>query len=139
VPLIACGPGIPAGGTCDALVELSDVNPTICELAGLPRQPGIDARSFAPCLEDASRPHRDEIVTALDTWHCVRTARHKLIRNWNDDPEFYDLGEDPNEERNVYGETRDADPALLRDLERREHLRHKRSPHGAPREGWSTE
>jgi hypothetical protein len=35
VPLIAAGPGIRGGCTSDALVELIDVNPTICALAGL--------------------------------------------------------------------------------------------------------
>lgn len=51
VPLIVAGPGIEAGAVSDALI---DVNPTICELAGLYRQPHIDVESFVPVLRGGS-------------------------------------------------------------------------------------
>ena len=45
VPLVIAGPGIEGGRVSDSLVELIDLNPTICQLAGLPPQGGIDGLS----------------------------------------------------------------------------------------------
>ena len=52
VPLLVRWPGhIQAGSTCEDLVDLSDIFPTLCELTGakLPEQT-IHGRSFAPQL-----------------------------------------------------------------------------------------
>ena len=115
VPLLAAGPGIEGGRTSDALVELIDVNPTICELAGLPPQENIDARSFAPVLRGEADAHRGEIVSQLTNCRCVRTERHKLIVNLNDAAELYDLAEDPDELHNVA----DEQPKTAAELRRR--------------------
>ena len=56
------GTGLPAGMTSDALVELEDVGPTICDLAGIPPIEGIDARSIVPILRGERVEHRDAIV-----------------------------------------------------------------------------
>jgi choline-sulfatase len=101
VPLICAGPGIAAGGTSDALVELIDVNPTICELAGLPPQERIDARSIGAVLRGESESHRSETVSALRGFRCVRSDRWKYIENYNDVDELYDLAEDPCELRSL--------------------------------------
>lgn len=54
VPLIVSCPGIIAtGGVTDSLVDLTDLSPTICELARLPMNTADaagDGRSFAPLL-----------------------------------------------------------------------------------------
>ncbi len=107
VPLLAAGPGIAAGRDSDALVELIDVNPTICELAGLPPQENIDAVSFAPLLAGEADGHRSECVSQLTNCRAVRTATHKLIESFNDAPELYDLSADPDETRNVAAEAPD--------------------------------
>jgi choline-sulfatase len=104
VPLLAAGPGIPGGRTSDALVELIDLNPTICELAGLPAQENIDAVSFAPLLRDEAETHRADAVSALRHLRCIRTARDKLIQNFNDAAELYDLEADPDERHNIAAE-----------------------------------
>jgi len=115
VPLIAAGPGIPGGRVSEALVELIDVNPTLCDLAGLPRQENIDARSLAPVLAGESAAHRTETVSALRNCRCVRTGRWKLIESYNDRAELYDLAADPEERRNVLAEA----PQETRELRRR--------------------
>jgi len=104
VPLIAAGPGIASGRISDALVEMSDLNPTICELAGLPSQERIDARSFGAVLSGQSDSHRTETVAALRNFRCVRTDRYKYVQNYNDTRELYDLVEDPDELNNIAGE-----------------------------------
>ena len=65
----------------NSLVETIDLNPTICDLAGLSRQSNIDARSLYPTLENPSLKHRDEAVSVIRNWMCVRTERYKLINN----------------------------------------------------------
>ncbi len=104
VPLIVAGPGVPEGRVSDALVELIDVNPTICELAGLPPQGGLDARSFVPVLRGEAAEHRAETVSVIENFRCVRTREYKLIQNYNDVFELYDLVKDPSERNNVADE-----------------------------------
>ena len=115
VPLIAAGPGIQNSTTSDAPVELIDVNPTLCELSGLPLQEGIDARSFAPVLRGEIDGHRTETVSAIRQFRCIRTASHKLIQNYNDIVELYDIRNDPDELHNIAGD----DPETVRTLSRR--------------------
>jgi len=108
VPLLVAGPGIEAGRVCDAIVELIDLNPTVCELAGLAAQENIDARSFAAVLRGETVSHREEAVAAIRNWRCIRTERHKLVENYNDVTELYDMIDDPRETRNVAEEQPDV-------------------------------
>lgn len=68
VPLIVCPPGgrsQPA--TSGALVELLDMYPTLCEMAGLPAPPHLEGRSFAPLIEDPALPGKE---AALSQFPC---------------------------------------------------------------------
>ena len=103
VPLFVTGPRIESGRS-DRLIELNDINPTICELAGLPTQESIDARSFAPALFGREMKARTEIVSALRGFRLIRTATHKYIENVNLPHELYDLADDPEEHRNIVDE-----------------------------------
>ncbi len=52
-PLIVSAPGMKtAGGSSDALVELLDMYPTLCKLAGLPVPEHVEGKSFVPLLND---------------------------------------------------------------------------------------
>ena len=93
-------------------IELIDLNPTLCELAGLPHQENIDARSFVSVLRGKQRDHRPETVSAIRNWRCIRDRRFKLIQNDNDITELYDLEQDPHELENIASQS----PALVRDL-----------------------
>lgn len=115
VPLIAAGPGISGGRTSDALVELIDVNATVCDLAGLPPQADIDARSFAPILRGERTEHREDCLSALENFRLLRTDRFKLVHNISDITELYDLEEDPQERHNVAA----ARPEVVRALSAR--------------------
>ena len=56
VPLIVSTPLMKAKGRkTDALVELIDIYPTLCELAGLPKPDHLRGRSFAPLLNDPDK------------------------------------------------------------------------------------
>lgn len=115
VPLIVAGPGIAAGQTNDALIELIDLNPTIVELAGMPPQPRLDAQSFAPLLLGQRDDHRSEALVTYRNYRALRTDRYKFIENYNEAPELYDLQADPDEQNNIAADR----PAVLRDLRRR--------------------
>lgn len=107
IPLIVSGPGIAEGRRSDALVDMMDLNPTICALAGLEAAPELDARSFAGLLSGKRAAHRQEIVTALTDFRCLRTATTKFVDNEVDLPELYDLAADPAETRNLADEKPD--------------------------------
>ena len=115
VPLIVTGPGINSRHTSDALVELIDVNPTICSLAGLPPQDGIDACSFGDILLNDVQTHREEAVSAIRNFRLIRTQDYKLIQHENDITELYDLRNDPDELHSVSKHH----PEVVRDLQNR--------------------
>lgn len=56
VPLMIWTPNMKARGkTCDALVELVDMYPTLCELAGVPQPDHLEGHSFVPLIEQPDR------------------------------------------------------------------------------------
>ncbi len=117
VPLLVAGPGIEAAQSSQALIELIDLNPTICRLAGLPAQENIDARSFVPILRGQAKTHRDDVISTLEHFCCIRTERYKLVDNYNDIVELYDLQQDGDELHNIA----EKDPEFT--LQLRQHLR----------------
>ena len=108
VPLVAAGPGIDGGRVSDALVELHDIGPTLCDLADIPPLENIDARSVEPVLSGRAVAHRADVVTEELNYRALRTATHKLIQSYNDSWELYDLSSDPDELHNIAGENTDV-------------------------------
>jgi choline-sulfatase len=119
VPLLVAGPGIAGNRISDSLIELIDLNPTICDLAGVPVLPRIDAKSIAPVLRGETETHRSETVSALRNFRCIRTATHKLIENYNDVTELYDLENDTSELHNIAASEREIVRTLSGRLGRR--------------------
>jgi choline-sulfatase len=119
IPLLVTGPGI-APGRSDALVELHDVNPTICELAGVPRLDPNDARSLLPLLSGHTQEHRETCFAVMPDALSLRTATHKLIFGNDGEHELYDLIADPQELDN----RAQREPRLVAKLSRCLHDRH---------------
>lgn len=113
IPLIISGPEIPKGIVSDAMVELIDINPTICELAQIPAQKEMDAKSFAKILFEEAYEHREDIVTRFQQYRCIRTKRYKFIQNYGEKNELYDLENDPNELNNIVDENKDLQKQLM--------------------------
>lgn len=122
VPLIIAGPGIPGGQISDALVELIDINPTLCGLAGLPVQEGIDAKDFRAVLTGECRVHRQEAVSSLRQFRLLRTEEFKLVSHWTGETEFYDLKNDPSEQENLAVKQSDKVRAFTGRLNQRFHF-----------------
>jgi len=97
VPMIVNGPGIvnPVGAS-DELVDLSDVLPTLVDLAEgrLAEGHGVDGKSFAPLLRGRKGPMREWIYSYLGDRQILRTKRWLLEDNGPDHPgRFFDCGE----------------------------------------------
>jgi arylsulfatase A-like enzyme len=110
VPLIFAGPGIPKGETT-ALAYLYDIYPTLCDLAGIPVPPGLDARSLAPVIEGHQPKVRDCLFTAYrNCQRSIRDGRWKLIRYpLIDKTQLFDLQADPHEMTDLAGKPESAD------------------------------
>ena len=130
VPLIFCWPnGVKAGLRSDALVELTDVAPTLLEAAGIPVPVGMQGRSLLPILSgnaDAGH-HRDVVrseyldaLAAPDATRATmyRDARYKLVvYHGHARGELYDMHADPDEFVNLWDDSGHA--GIKADLIRR--------------------
>jgi arylsulfatase A len=96
VPMIVNCPGrVKPIGSSDALVDTSDVMPTLVELAGtkLPDGHAIDGKSFAPILCGEKTNVRDWIFSYVADGRVLRTNRFLLERNTpNRYGQLYDCG-----------------------------------------------
>jgi len=78
--LILSGPGIPSNETTDALVQLTDVFPTLCELAEVDIPPTVESRSLVPLLQKkVNRIHEFVVGVYTDTQRMICNERWKLI------------------------------------------------------------
>ena len=103
VPLVIAGPGI-ATGVNSSLVDWMDLNPTLCEMAGLPPQENIDARSLRPIIGDPDAVNRESVIVSLSNFRALRTDRFLYVESFNDIPELYDLLVDPEQKNNLLAE-----------------------------------
>lgn len=103
VPLIVRGPGVDAGQRCDALVDLMDVMPTLCDAAGVEIPDAVDGRSLLPYCQGKKTKSRDAIFCHYDDlFRMVRTRRFKLIDYIKiGREELFDLETDPFEVHNL--------------------------------------
>lgn len=116
VPLLIRVPGAAANGrSSNALVELVDVYPTLCELAGLPVSERLEGRSVVPLLSEPdqewskaafSQFRRQDGPTPL-MGYSMRTDRWRYVE-WQDRrsqkiiaTELYDHQSDPLENSNI--------------------------------------
>jgi uncharacterized sulfatase len=113
VPLLIAAPGLREPGQATSrLAELTDVYPTLLDLAGLPPVPDLDGVSLAPLLKDPSRVVRNAAFTTTERGGklaaSVRTERHRLTLWPDGSRELYDHATDPEERTN-----RASDPSLV--------------------------
>ena len=106
IPTILRWPGrLPAGSVVDALIDGTDLAPTLCD--GLEVAfPPCDGWSFLPVATGERKEHRDEAVAQYDDFcFSLTTPQHKLIQ-YDSDPanagELYDLTSDPLEKHNLW-------------------------------------
>jgi len=129
VPLILRLPGtVPAGLRLPGQVRLTDLAPSLLELAGVPVDAEMQGRSFVPMLSGGMPGGTaDTLFLTECTWmrkRAVRTSEWKLIVA-RDHPdihgrppvELYHLPSDPGEQRNVVEQRPEVAAALRVELE----------------------
>jgi arylsulfatase A-like enzyme len=129
VPLMVYDPRRPAKShTCDALVTLVDMAPTILDLGGVKPPADIQGQSILPLLSDPSRPFRDAFFMEHLYRHGevpplrIEPSEGVRVRDWKyinyvdqtgpNAEELYDLAKDPLEMNNL-----SQDPAYAKNLE----------------------
>lgn len=122
-----------AGRKTSALIELVDIYPTLCELAGLPLPSHLQGTSFAPLLRD---PEQDWKPVALSQYprqdgimgYSMRTDRYRYTR-WQDargtvvNRELYDHATSAIATQNLVGLTEYADTLKALDATLSRHWR----------------
>lgn len=106
IPFVLTGPGIPAGGMHDDVIELRDVMPTLLEIAGLPVPAGVEGRSVLSILDGTDGEWRKwlhgEHVTFGQSVQWMTDGREKYI--WcsgTGTEQLFDLVADPQECHNL--------------------------------------
>ena len=104
VPTIIRWPGLAAGTSTDRLIDVTDLLPTFCDLAGAPKPLGIDGVSIAPLLLKTGEPRqRDFLIHEAGQQQSIIHGRYKLIRDSDSHLELYDLKADQAETKNIAG------------------------------------
>ncbi|MDP3069513.1 MAG: sulfatase [Opitutaceae bacterium] len=114
VPLFIHAPGVSRDGQRTIQpATLTDLYPTLCELAGLPVPAHCDGTSLAPQVKNPATPRAPLSLTSFQFGsepipsHAVSDSRYRFIRYGDGFEELYDHASDPREFTN-----RAADPAL---------------------------
>jgi len=132
IPIIARGPGLPAGKVVEQQVLTEDVAPTVLDVCGAPPIAQTHGRSWTKLCNEGDPDWRvawlyeynyERQFPYTPNIRGIRTDRFKFVRYPHGDggadrhlPEMYDLAADPDERHNLA-----ADPALAAtraDLER---------------------
>ncbi len=123
VPLILSWPGeFKQGLVSDALVELTDIVPTLLDACGLPIPERVQGRSLAPIATGAAAPHTLRSFVRSEYYHVLNPApqehgstfegsyatmlrdrAHKLVvYHGHQTGELFDLENDPGEFNNLW-------------------------------------
>jgi arylsulfatase A-like enzyme len=80
VPFVVVGPGIKQRGMASALMDFTDVLPTLADFAGAQLQPGqkVDGISLVPFLKGESEESKDVIYSFPGVSRIVRTRDYLL-------------------------------------------------------------
>lgn len=101
---------LPVNTSSDLVIDVTDLLPTFCDLAGTDSPLGIDGVSLAPTLTgDGDQRHRDFIIHEAGSNHAIIRDNFKLVGPSN---QLYDLAADHDESNDISG----ANPALVAEL-----------------------
>jgi arylsulfatase A-like enzyme len=107
IPLIFAGKGINENQVSQAMVYLTDLYPTLCEMIDIPVPSSVDGISFMESLKDPAKEHHDYIITSYKNYQRgIRDERFKLIQYHVDGMkriQLFDLENDPWEINDLSG------------------------------------
>ena len=102
-PLIVSFPGQSSRGVkTDALVELVDIYPTLCDLCQLPIPTELEGLTMTPVIEEPQRPWKTAAFSQVDVdpAHSIRTDRYRYTER-RKTRELYDYYVDPDGTMNI--------------------------------------
>lgn len=112
VPMVIRYPKMFKGGSCvNQNVNLCDLYATLCDLAGLPAQPGLDSRSLVSLMKGDASNWLNESVSQIRRGN----EDHVMIKYENLKYQYYgeavtevlfDLNEDPDEKTNAINDSK---------------------------------
>lgn len=94
------------GDVCKAIVEFTDIYPTLAEVCQLQKSPeNLDGKSFAKLIRDPTQSFRDHALTILHrdkiTGRSIRTEKFRYTEWNNESSELYENTADPMETKNL--------------------------------------
>lgn len=94
-----------AGTNCGMVVDVTDLLPTFCELAGISAPLGVDGVSIAPTLSGSGHQRRREfLIHEAGNGQSIIRGDLKLVRAKRASLELYNLKTDPAEENDISAE-----------------------------------
>lgn len=91
-----------AGSSTAMVVDVSDLLPTFCELAGVSPPVGIDGVSIAPTLSGTGHQRRRNfVIHEAGNGQSIIRGNHKLVRSKKGTLSLYDLAADPSENHDI--------------------------------------
>lgn len=129
--------GLPAGREVDSLLGMTDIFPTLCELAGVPVPRSVEGVSHAAHIrgEAEGSPVSSQFLMNFSKWfdwmkdgaewRGVRTQNHTYVERLDGRVELYDLIQDPWQQRNLAGSTAhvETEQELAAELRTHQHKR----------------
>jgi iduronate 2-sulfatase len=100
VPLIISVPGMPAGRT-QALTELVDIYPTVCDLLHATTPVSVQGKSLMPVLADAQTSIRSAAISFEAKHQALRTTKWAYMHYQDGSEELYHMETDPGQFTNV--------------------------------------
>lgn len=123
VPLLMKGPGLPSGRRVRGMVRSIDVVPTLLHLFGISPEDRLDGENLVPYIEKGLaaelKAYSEELYEKRGpgALQSFRTDKYKFIRNLTlNTEEYYDLSNDPGEEKNILNRIKEVDPHHLIEL-----------------------
>lgn len=101
VPLIVRYPKAAKGASANGIVELLDLFPTFCDVAGLPIPSTLDGKSFLPLLKAPEANGKEGAFCQSGSGRTIRTLQWRLIERNDGSNELYDHRRDPDDYHNV--------------------------------------
>ena len=101
VPLIVRHPQGSRGAKANGIVELIDLFPSFCDIAGIPAPDTLDGKSFLPQIKDPKAEGKPGAFCQWGNGRTVRTQRWRLTERRDGSSELYDHSTDEAEYFNV--------------------------------------
>ena len=116
-PMAIVGPGIEAGTVIETPVELLDIYPTVMALMGQEIPDHVEGRDLSSLVLGEASDAPGLAVTWMYGSYSVRNETFRYIRYVDGSEELYNIVNDPNQERNLAGDSASAIAAakILRD------------------------